>query len=145
MTPMDVRQITPDYAVSPQIAPEDVAAIAAAGFRRIVCNRPDAEVPPPLQAEAVRAATEAAGLDFVDNPFSHAAFGIELIDRQDAARADAGGPVFAYCASGNRCSVLWAFGAVRAGEVSPAEAVAKAAEAGYDLTGLKPQLDALAP
>lgn len=142
---MDPRHLTPDYAVSPQIAPEDVAAIAAAGFTRIVCNRPDAEVPPALQAGAIRAAAEAAGLDFVDNPFSHAAFGIDLVDRQDAARAGAAGPVFAYCASGNRCSVLWAFGAVRAGEVSPEDAVRKAAEAGYDLSGLRPQLDALAP
>ena len=140
---MEPRHITPDYAVSPQIAPEDVPAIAASGFTRIVCNRPDAEVPPALQSDAVQTAAEAVGLEFVDNPFSHAAFGIDLIDRQDAARSEASGPVFAYCASGNRCAVLWAFGAVRAGEVSPEEAVMKAAEAGYDLSGLKPQLDTL--
>ena len=42
---MEYRQITEEYAVSGQIAPEDIAAIKAAGFRSIICNRPDDEQP----------------------------------------------------------------------------------------------------
>ena len=33
---MEIRHITPKYAVSPQIDPADVAEIAAAGFTAIV-------------------------------------------------------------------------------------------------------------
>ena len=42
---MEYRQITDEYAVAGQIAPEDIAAIKAAGFRSIICNRPDDEQP----------------------------------------------------------------------------------------------------
>ena len=40
---MDIRPIDDFYAVSEQITPEDVAEIKAAGFRSIVCHRPDDE------------------------------------------------------------------------------------------------------
>ena len=54
---MEYRQITDDYAVSGQITPEDIAAIKAAGFRSIICNRPDDEQPgQPSAAEIAVAA-----------------------------------------------------------------------------------------
>ena len=37
------RKVTETLSVSPQIQDQDVAAIAAAGFRAILCNRPDGE------------------------------------------------------------------------------------------------------
>ncbi|SLN19776.1 TIGR01244 family sulfur transferase [Roseisalinus antarcticus] len=142
---MTYSNITDTYAVSGQITPADLAGIKAAGFGTVICNRPDAENPPALQAEAMRAEAEAEGLAFVDNPFSHQSFSLDLVDRQTEALAAADGPVFAYCASGNRCSVLWAMGRVKSGEMTPEAAINSAAEAGYDLSGLKMQLSALAP
>ncbi len=65
---MDIRPLTDSYAVSPQITPEDVAGIAAAGFTTVICNRPDGEIPPDLRAAEIRTAVEAAGLSFVLNP-----------------------------------------------------------------------------
>ena len=47
--PMDIRQITPDFAAGPQIEPADMAALAEAGFTTVINNRPDAEIPPDLQ------------------------------------------------------------------------------------------------
>ncbi|MDE3029426.1 MAG: TIGR01244 family phosphatase, partial [Paracoccaceae bacterium] len=41
---MEIRALTPDYAVSPQIEPADVAAIKAAGYTTVICNRPDREI-----------------------------------------------------------------------------------------------------
>lgn len=137
---MTGKPLSDSYAVSPQIAPEDVADIASAGFTTVICNRPDGEVPIELQASTLAAAVEAAGMTFVDNPFSHSAFDMALVDAQDAAIAASAGPVFAYCASGNRSSVLWALGRARAGQLSPEDIVSAAAEAGYDLRGLMPQL-----
>lgn len=40
---MDIRKLAPEVSVSAQIAAGDVAAIQAAVFRSIICNRPDSE------------------------------------------------------------------------------------------------------
>jgi uncharacterized protein (TIGR01244 family) len=139
---MDIRQITPDYAVSPQIEPADMPAIAAAGFRAVICNRPDAEVPHELSTEVMRIAAEAAGLGFVVNPVTHQTLNMDMVAEQTAAMAAAGGPVLAYCASGTRSSIVWSLG--KASEMAADDIIAATAKAGYDLAGLRPRLEALA-
>ena len=134
---MDIRRITPDYAVSPQIEPEDLPEIAAQGFRTVVCNRPDAENPMELSSEVMRIAAEAAGLNFVDNQVTHQTMTPERIKAQAEAMGE--GPVLAYCASGTRCSVLWSL--VHAGRMPTDEILQATARAGYDLSGLRPRLD----
>ncbi|TJV43384.1 MAG: TIGR01244 family phosphatase, partial [Mesorhizobium sp.] len=52
---MEYRQITEDYSVSGQIQPEEVAAIKAAGFKSVICNRPDDEQPGQPSADTVKA------------------------------------------------------------------------------------------
>ena len=42
---MHITQISQDFSVSPQITAADVAEIANAGFKSIICNRPDFEEP----------------------------------------------------------------------------------------------------
>lgn len=137
---MDIRQITPRYAVSPQISPEDLPAIKAAGFTRVICNRPDAENPPELQAAAIGAAAQAAGLDFVVLPLTHQTMTPENIALQTDAIDTAEGPVLAYCASGTRCSVIWSLGRAAEGMAAD-EILATTAKAGYDLSGLRPRLE----
>ncbi|TIP97978.1 MAG: TIGR01244 family phosphatase, partial [Mesorhizobium sp.] len=61
---MEYRQISEDYSVSGQIQPDEVAAIKAAGFKSVICNRPDDEQPGQPSADTVKAAVEAAGLAF---------------------------------------------------------------------------------
>jgi uncharacterized protein (TIGR01244 family) len=139
---MDIRPLSETFAVSPQIAPEDLAAVKAAGFTTVVCNRPDAEVPPELQAEAIRRAAEALGLRFVMNPLSHGSLTMDHIETQGQALAEADGPVFAYCASGNRSSILWALS--QAGHVPTDDLLAAGARAGYNLEPVRPQIDQLA-
>lgn len=133
---MDIRPLGRGHAVSPQIEPDDVPAIAEAGFETVICNRPDAEVPVELRAEALRAAVEAAGLRFVELPATHATMDDALVAAQRAAAAE--GPTLAYCASGTRCSILWALG--EAGHRPVQDILADAARAGYDLSGLAPRL-----
>ncbi len=126
---MDIRPLSDDYAVSPQIAPEDVPAIKAAGYTTVICNRPDGEVGPEQQCAAIRAAAEAAGLRFVDNPFAGSELSKEHVDAQGAALDAASGPVLAYCASGNRSSIVW--GLARAGTLDPDTMIEAAARHGY--------------
>lgn len=137
---MDIRRITPGYAVAPQIEPADLPDIAAQGFRTVVCNRPDSEVPGELSSAAMRIAAEAAGLRFVDNPVTHPTMTPERIAAQAKALED--GPVLAYCASGTRSSVLWSL--AQAGRMPTDEIIAATGRAGYDLSGLRPRLEALA-
>ena len=65
----------------------------------------------------------------------------ENVAKQAALAAKGEGPVLAYCASGTRCTVVWAFGQV--GKMTTDEILQTAANAGYDLAGLRPTLDAL--
>ncbi len=139
---MDIRPLTPDYAVSPQIAPEDMSAIRAAGFVAVIANRPDAEIPPHLHGARMRAAAEAAGLAFHAIPVTPGGLTAEAVAAQAAAMAGAGGPVLAYCASGNRSSVVWAL--ANAGRRPVEELVGIPARHGYQLDHLRPQLEALA-
>lgn len=139
---MDIRELTDVYAVSPQITPEDVPQIAAAGFRTIICNRPDEEVVPGIRSEDIRAAAEEAGLDFISIPVGQGSQFTRDIDRQREAIERAAEPILAYCASGTRSTIVWMFGAVD--KVPVDELLEVAQRAGYPLAGLRPQLESMA-
>lgn len=135
---MNIRPLTPTYAVSPQIEPGDFAAIAAAGFKTVICNRPDSENPPHLQADAMARAAKDAGVTFEVLPLTHQTMTPDNIAKQFEFVEQAGGPVLAYCASGTRCSVIWALS--QAGKQSADAILEQTAKAGYDLSGLRPAL-----
>jgi uncharacterized protein (TIGR01244 family) len=139
---MDIRAITPDYAVSPQIEPSDLPAIKAAGYVTVIDNRPDGEIPPHLHTAEIRKAAEALGLVFVVNPIIGGALTLDNVTAQGAAIAASSGPVFAYCASGNRSSIVWAL--ANAGKRPADELVGLPARFGYQLDHLRPQIEALA-
>lgn len=139
---MDIRHLTDSYAVSPQITPDDVATLAEAGFTTIICNRPDGEIPPEVQADAIRQAVEGAGLRFVVNPVIGGAITMENVTAQGAALTDSSGPVLAYCASGNRSSIVWALS--QAGQRPTDELIAIPAKFGYALEPFRPTLEQLA-
>lgn len=104
---MDYRQISEDYSVSGQIQPEEVAAIKAAGFKSVICNRPDDEQPGQPSADTVKAAVEAAGLAFRYIPVISGQITAENVEDQAEALDQLEGPVFAYCRSGARCTNLY--------------------------------------
>ena len=139
---MDIRALTPTYAVSPQIAPEDLPAIQAAGYTTIINNRPDAEIPEELHGHSMRTAAESLGMTFVTNAVIGGALTMENVAKQAAAIAGATGPVLAYCASGNRSSICWALD--HAGKVPTDELIQTPARFGYQLEGLRGQIEALA-
>lgn len=139
---MDIRRISERYHVSPQIAAEDAPDIKAAGITTVICNRPDAEVPPSHQADAIREAIEAQGLRFEVLSITHQTMTPDRIAAQAAIVDASEGPVLAYCASGTRSTIIWALG--QAGRQSADDILAAAAQGGYDLGGLRPVLEATA-
>ena len=138
---MEIRPLTETYAVAPQIDPADMAAIKAAGFALVIDNRPDGEIPPSHHSDVMAEAARAAGLHFVANPVIGGMLTEENVTRQAEAIATATGPVLAYCASGNRSSVVWAL--AHAGKLPVDQLIGLPARHGYSLDWLRPQLEAL--
>ena len=139
----DFRTLSADYSVAPQISIEDVAEAKAAGFALLVNNRPDGEEPSAPQGDDIAHAAAAEGLAYAAIPVGHAGFSHPQLDALDKLLAAATGPVLAYCRSGTRSTHLWALTRARAGDDVDG-IVEAAAKAGYDLSGLRPMLDALA-
>lgn len=136
---MKTRHLTPLYAVSPQISPQDIAAFAKDGFRKIICNRPDDEVPLELNSAALRALAESAGLTFEVLPLTRDTLSADKGREQARMVESAGGKVLAYCASGTRSTVIWAIG--QRGSMSDDEIIRAAAKAGYDLGPIWPLIE----
>ncbi len=103
---MDIRQITPDYSVAPQIGLDDVAAIQAAGFRSVISNRPDTE-DGAVPHDAVEEAVKAAGLEFRYIPVISGQVTEDNVRDQADALDTLPKPVLAYCRSGARCTNLY--------------------------------------
>lgn len=137
-----IRTIDESISVAPQILPEQVADLAAAGFVGIINNRPDAEEGGQPEGSAIAAAAKAAGLTYVAIPVTHAGFSAPQVEAMAAALASAKGPVLAYCRSGTRSCNLWALASASLGG-EPEALTVKAAGAGYDISGIRPLLDAL--
>jgi uncharacterized protein (TIGR01244 family) len=136
---MDIRNLTPIYAVSPQISVQDLALAQAQGFTTIIDNRPDGELPSALHGAEMERAARALGLDFVINPIISGGLSARNIALQSRAMTDAKGPVLAYCASGNRSSVVWAL--TMKGQIPVDTLISTAAQFGYDLNHLRPHLE----
>lgn len=132
---MNLIPLSSDLSVSGQIAPEDLLEIARAGFKAVVCNRPDGESPDQLTFQALSAAASNAGLVMAYLPV------ISGQVTQDHARefgvllGQLPKPVVAYCRSGMRSAMLWVL--LQAGHQPWSDAVQRAVQAGFNLGGLK--------
>lgn len=138
-----LRRIDETISVAPQIVPEDLPRLAEQGFTVVINNRPDDEEIGQPSSAAIRDAAVAAGLDYVAIPTTMGGMSSKQVEAMADALAGARGPVLAFCRSGTRSCNLWALAeASRGGD--PAALAAKAAGAGYDISGIRPLLDALA-
>jgi len=136
---MQLRKISEEFSVSPQIGPEDIADIEKAGYRSILCNRPDGEEYGQAAYEAVAQAATAAGLEARCVPVISGQMTQADTEAFRAALEELPKPVLAYCRSGTRCTALWSI--TRFGEVSGEDILRATAAAGYDMSGLIAQLE----
>jgi sulfide:quinone oxidoreductase len=132
---MNPKSITPTLSVSEQVQPQEIAALAAAGFKAIICNRPDGEGADQPSFAEIEAAAKAAGmqaayLPVVSGKIDEAdaqAFGL-LMDRLPK-------PILAYCRSGTRSATLWSLSEGGRGRPLP-EIISATKAAGYDMAGV---------
>ncbi|MEQ3643166.1 MAG: TIGR01244 family sulfur transferase [Paracoccus sp. (in: a-proteobacteria)] len=131
---MDPRTLSPQFAVSPQITPQDIPALKAQGYRAIIANRPDGEgADQPTFAE-IEAAAHAAGMQARYIPISGGVVGDDDVEAFRSALRAMPGPVLAYCRSGTRSATLWSL--AQADDMPLPQILAATSTAGYDLSGV---------
>lgn len=135
---MTSRHLTPDFAVAPQIEPEDFDALAQAGFTTVIDNRPDAEVEPTYRSDMMAERAAQAGLAYHYLPIVPGQLGRDQVARFREILDSSTGPVLAYCRSGTRSATAWALG--QAGDRPADEILTAGRNAGYDLSHLAPML-----
>jgi len=132
---MKAKKITDDFSVAEQLLPDDVDEMAAAGYKTIICNRPDGEsFDQPIRAE-IQAVSEEHEIDFRYIPVVSGQLNLEDIAKFTEALDDAERPILAYCRSGTRSIQLWGLANGLKG-MAPEEIVKLGAEHGYDLRGV---------
>jgi len=129
----DIRKVTDDYAVAPQISPADLAEAAAQGFKLVINNRPDGEAPGQPDSHTMQEAAEAAGLSYRHIPVRGGPTPDQVREQAEAVAA-AEGPVLAFCRSGTRSIITWSIGQAQSGARTPDELVRLGSAAGYDLS-----------
>ena len=104
---MSLIQLSPQLSVGPQMLPHEIADIAAAGFKGIINNRPDGEASDQPRSEELEAEAKRQGLAYWHIPIVPGQATERDARAFAAALEAAGGPVVAFCRSGNRSSGLW--------------------------------------
>jgi sulfide:quinone oxidoreductase len=131
---MQFNKVTDALSVSPQITAEDVAAIRDAGFRAIICNRPDGEGADQPNFEEIEAAAKSAGLEIRYQPITSGMVRDEDAEAFGAAVMELPGPILAYCRTGTRSATLWSLSQAKTRPVP--EILASTKAAGYDMAGV---------
>jgi sulfide:quinone oxidoreductase len=133
-TPTPIRQLSPELSVAPQIFTADLAAIQAAGYRAIICNRPDGEgVDQPNYSELEQAA-QALGLATRYLPAISGKVSDDEGARFGALMQALPKPVLAYCRTGMRSVTMWALSEAKTRPMP--QIIETAQAAGFDLKAL---------
>lgn len=134
-----IAQLEPDIFVAWQLVESDFADLASRGFRSIVNNRPDGEVPDQLPNAHAEAAARLHGLRFRFQPVNSMTVTDDgVVDTFARLMAELPRPILFYCRTGTRCATVWTQASVcRLGVDKVLEIAAKA---GYDLETLRDDL-----
>jgi uncharacterized protein (TIGR01244 family) len=127
--------LAPGLSVTGRLDRPDIDALAHAGVRTIINNRPDGEDPGQLPVAEARRLAEALGIAYKHNPITAATLSRADVDAFAATLRDAPAPVVAHCRSGTRSTLLWALSQMRDG-AEPLRLVAEAARLGIDIASL---------
>ena len=104
---MDIKTLSPQVSVSPQITAADVAKVTEAGFRAIICNRPDGEGADQPNFDEIEAAANAVGLRVAYVPVTAGMVRDDDVAAFASALAELPRPVLAYCRTGNRSAIIF--------------------------------------
>ncbi len=127
--------LAPGLSVAGRLDRADIDALARAGVRTIINNRPDDEEPGQLPAAEAQQLAEAQGIAYHHIPITAASLTRADVDVFAAVLDTAQQPVVAHCRSGTRSTLLWALTRLCAG-ADPLALIAEAARYGIDIAVL---------
>jgi len=129
-----MKELPGDVFVGGQIDIVTLTALAEQGIMSFVNNRPDHEAHLQPDSHSLAKAAAELGVDYVHIPMA-GGLTEHVLASSAEAYADLPRPIVAFCASGTRSAVLWAFAHVKILGVS---AVMDAiSEAGYNLEQIR--------
>lgn len=135
---LDIKRIDDELSVTSQIVSSELSAIVAAGFKTLICNRPDGEGEDQQVFGEIESAAQAVGLSIIYQPVQSGNVTDENSVHFGQLLDNATKPVLAYCRTGTRCTILWCLS--RSGKLPVNEILNKAAAAGYDMSGITARL-----
>jgi len=138
---MKFAKINNELTVSDQITIEDLKEIQAQGYKTIFCNRPDQESEGQLTFSIIEKEAQNLGIKAIHQPVIGGQISDDDIAQFGSSFELAQKPIFAYCRTGTRCSMLWALSHVKTLPID--EILSKAQIAGYDLSPIKDRLNLL--
>jgi sulfide:quinone oxidoreductase len=138
---MAIHSLSNSISVTEQISAADLPAIAQAGFKSVICNRPDGEAADQPSYDQIEAAAQSVGLSVGFLPVVAGAISDEHVALFEQMVSQMPHPVLAYCRTGTRSTILWSLS--QAAHKSSADILSTAAQAGYDLSALAPRLAAI--
>jgi uncharacterized protein (TIGR01244 family) len=130
-----LAELAPGLSATGKLDKSDIEALAGAGVRTIVNNRPDDEDPGQLPAAEARQIAERHGIAYHHIPVTAASLSSADVDAFAQVLASAPTPIVAHCRSGTRSALLWALARMRDG-ADPWALVAEAARHGIDIAAL---------
>ena len=104
---MEFTRLSEQLSTSPQVRPENLREIATLGFVGIINNRPDEEAPDQPSSLELEAEARRVGLAYWHVPVVPGAMSDNDVRAFATALHEAGGPVLAFCRTGNRSAGLW--------------------------------------
>ena len=131
---MQLNKIIDDYVVSEQVTVDDIQTIKEAGFKTIFCNRPDNEEINQVTVESIKNAAVENGLKFIHQPVIGGQITQVDVDQFGEYFDASEKPIFAYCRTGTRSSMLWALS--ESGKRPIEDILNLTSKAGYNLNNL---------
>ena len=131
---MDTKTITDTFSVAAQVTADELATLAEAGFRSIICNRPDGEGGDQPTFEEIRAAAERNGLESRYLPVTSGKVNDEDARTFGRLLNELPKPVLAYCRTGTRSATLWSLS--QAENLPVTDILEATRSAGYDMGGV---------
>ena len=133
-----MKRIYKNFYAAHQIQAKDIAQLKQEKFECVLCNRPDNEEQNQPSVEVIKRECLANGIEFLHLPISPGDFNLEVIMETEKVLMTAK-KTLAYCRTGTRSTMLWAFAKTKDLEVD--EVLKITDHSGYNFQHLKELLE----
>ncbi|EEB82484.1 TIGR01244 family sulfur transferase [Roseobacter sp. GAI101] len=128
---MDIKEISDQFYIAPQITEADFALLRDKGIRSIICNRPDGEDAGQPRFQDLSNKAQKQGIEMRHIPVSGGIFNDESVAEFSNALNILPKPILAYCRTGMRSAALWSL--AKAQDMPLSEILSATRNAGYDV------------